>query len=81
MPVRGGGYCGCHEGCENKFTDNNSRGGCCADHSWRCEGGERDPPCMDTRTQAQALGVFVAHHEVEVAAAAVAITRALGGDS
>jgi hypothetical protein len=28
-------------------------------------GGQRDPLCMDARTQAQALNAFVAHHVVE----------------
>ena len=55
----------CDEACENDFTDNNSHGGCCADYKWQCEGGERDPLCMDARTQAQAINVFVAHHVIE----------------
>ena len=66
LPIPGGGYCFCDAGCENSFTDNNSHGGCCADYKWRCTvGGQRDPLCMDARTQAQALNAFVAHHVVE----------------
>lgn len=61
VPIPGGGYCYCDEGCVNKFTDNNSEGSCCADYQWRCAGGERDQLCMDARTQAQALHLFVAH--------------------
>ena len=62
VPIPGGGYCFCDRGCDNSFTDNNSHGGCCADYEWRCEGGQRDQLCMDARTQAQALQLFVAHH-------------------
>ena len=66
LPIPGGGYCFCDAGCENSFTDNNSHGGCCADYKWRCTvGGQRDPLCMDARTQAQALNAFVAHYVVE----------------
>ena len=65
IAIPGGGYCYCDAGCINKYTDNNSEGSCCADHSWRCDGGERDPLCMDARTQAQALHLFVAHHALQ----------------
>ena len=65
-PIPGGGYCFCDAACDDDFTDNNSHGGCCADHGWRCtKGGERDPLCMDARTQAQALNAFVAHEVVQ----------------
>ena len=65
IPIPGGGYCYCDAGCVNKFTDNNSEGSCCADYEWRCAGGERDPLCMDARTQAQALHLFAAHALLE----------------
>ena len=63
--IPGGGYCYCDDACDNDFTDNNSHGGCCADHDWRCTAdGTKDPLCMDARTQAQAVNAFVAHHVV-----------------
>ena len=62
IAIPGGGYCFCDDECHNKYTDNNSEGSCCADYAWRCAGGERDPLCMDARTQSQALNLFVAHH-------------------
>ena len=64
VPIPGGGYCFCDTGCKNSYTDNNSQGGCCADFLWRCRAGERDTPCMDARTQAQALSLFAAHYVV-----------------
>ena len=65
VPIPGGGYCWCEEGCDNTFTDNNSLGSCCADFTWRCEQGAADPLCLDARTQTQALHLFVAHHVLQ----------------
>ena len=65
LPIRGGGYCYCDSGCSNYFTDNNSYGGCCADYTWRCGGGEQDQLCLDARTQTQAVSLFTAHHVME----------------
>ena len=65
VPIRGGGYCYCHSGCLNYFTDNNSKGGCCADMPLHCMSAPRDPVCHDSRTAAQALQLFVAHHVLE----------------
>ena len=79
QPIPGGGYCYCDPACDNDYTDNNSHGGCCADHAWRCsKDGERDPLCMDARTQAQAVNAFVAHH---VVAALMNHTTASASDS
>ena len=65
VPLPGGGYCFCDAGCDDDYTDNNSHGSCCADHAWRCLGGDRDPLCLDARTQAQALNLFVAHAVID----------------
>ena len=64
VAIRGGGYCYCDAACVNQFTDNNSEGSCCADQVIECRGGAADPLCMDPRTQAAALHLFVAHHVV-----------------
>ena len=65
VPIPGGGYCWCDEGCDNTFTDNNSLGSCCADFTWKCLEGAADPLCLDARTQTQALHLFVAHHVLQ----------------
>ena len=68
VPIGGGGYCYCDAMCNAKlyfgYTDNNSYGGCCADWAQECSGVARDVDCMDARTQAQAVNLFVAHHTV-----------------
>ena len=69
VPIGGGGYCYCDVECNAKltfgYTDNNSYGGCCADWAHECSGVGRDADCMDARSQAQAISLFVAHHSVQ----------------
>ena len=68
VPIGGGGYCYCDAGCGANlkwgYTDNNSYGGCCADWAHECGHMPKDSVCMDARTQAQAVNLFVAHHTV-----------------
>ena len=70
VPIGGGGYCFCDVTCTAneafRYTDNNSYGGCCADWVQECSGAGRDPDCMDARSQAQAVSLFVAHHTVQL---------------
>ena len=50
VPLAGGGYCFCDDGCKDEFTDNNSYGGCCGDHAWKCNGGKQDEECVRRAT-------------------------------
>ena len=61
--IPGGGYCWCNAGCNGGFTDNNSDGSCCPDYHEQCLG-TVIPMCLDARTQASALGLFVTHLKV-----------------
>ena len=63
QPIPGGGYCWCHEACNPHYTDNHSDGSCCPDYHEQCQGRPM-PACLDGRTQASALGLFLAHVSV-----------------
>ena len=63
LPIPGGGYCWCSEGCNPWFSDNNSDGSCCSDYPEQCLS-IKMPTCLDGRTQGSALNLFLGHMSV-----------------
>lgn len=59
-PIPQGGYCWCFDGCNGWFTDNNSAGSCCSDYPQQCMIMTAMPTCLDGRSQASALSLFLA---------------------
>lgn len=63
LPIQGGGYCWCKEGCNPWYTDNNSDGSCCPDYVAECSK-IAIPQCLDARSQGSALNLFLGHVSV-----------------
>ena len=63
LPIKGGGYCWCMNGCNPWYTDNNSDGSCCPDYNQLCQK-QTVPQCLDARSQGSAFNLFLAHSKI-----------------